>query len=127
LSSLVIEFFLVLAILSAIISIVLNIKVSLLSKDEFLINLAVLDHVIDDYVAIIFSTKLKSLGLLYNLDPESKLNAIKSYEKKINETVAQSTKEVIDLLSKKTKTNLQQRFSDKSIALYITNKLKTSI
>jgi hypothetical protein len=97
------------------------------TKDEFLINLAVLDHVIDDYVQIILNTKLKSLGLLYNTDPESKLNAIKSYEKKINETIAQATQEVIGLLSKKTKKTLQKRFSDKSIALYITNKLRANI
>lgn len=116
----------VVVLLSTLLSIVLNNKVSQ-SKDEFLINLAVLDHVIDDYISIIFSTKLKGLGKLYNIDPESKLNAIKSYDKKVIETIAESTQEVINLLNQRTKKELQMRFSDKSIALYITNKLRNNI
>ena len=101
-----------------------NKKVS--TQDEFLINLAILDHVIDDYIAIVYSTKIKNLGMLYNIDPESKVNAIKSYEKKVNETIAESTKEIIELLSKSTIKYLKIRFSDKSIALHITNKLRNS-
>lgn len=94
------------------------------TKDEFLINLAVLDHVIDDYVQVVYVSKVTILKTMYNLDPTSKVNSIKSFEAKLNELVKDSTLEIIKMLSKQTSKNLRKRFSDKSIALYISNKIR---
>jgi len=94
------------------------------SKDEFLINLAVLDHVIDDYVQIVYLGEIEKLRLLHNLNPESKLNSIKSYEAKVNVLITTTTMDIIKLLSKQTSKQLRKRFSDKSIALYISNKIR---
>jgi hypothetical protein len=94
------------------------------TKDEFLINLAVLDHVIDDYVQIVYQSKIDKLKLAHNLNPESKLNAIKSYENKVNILISETTVDIIKLLTKQTSKQLRKRFSDKSLALYISNKIR---
>lgn len=95
------------------------------SKDIFLINLAVLDHVIDDYIQIIFNSKIEQHKVLYNLNPESKVNSIKSYKSKVNAIISESTVEIIKLLTKQVRRNLKKSFSDKSLALYISNKIST--
>ena len=96
-----------------------------ISKDVFLINLAVLDHVIDDYIQIIFNSKIEQHKVLYNLNPESKVNSIKSYKNKVNVIISESTIEIIKLLTKQVRRNLKKSFSDKSLALYISNKIST--
>lgn len=96
-----------------------------ISKDIFLINLAVLDHVIDDYIQIIFNSKIEQHKVLYNLNPESKVNSIKSYKSKVNTIISESTIEIIKLLTKQVRRNLKKSFSDKSLALYISNKIST--
>lgn len=96
-----------------------------ISKDIFLINLAVLDHVIDDYIQIIFNSKIEQHKVLYNLNPESKVNSIKSYKSKVNIIISESTIEIIKLLTKQVRRNLKKSFSDKSLALYISNKIST--
>ena len=95
-----------------------------INKDEFLINLAVLDHVIDDYVQIVYVNKIEVLKKLHNLNPESQLNSIKSFEIKLNNLTKETTMDIIKLLTTHTSKQLRLRFSDKSLALYISNKLR---
>jgi len=113
--------FLVLIIL--IILILLN-KKETSNQDDFLINLAVLDHVINGYAAIIYTGKITQLRALHNLDPASKINSIQSYEHKVNLLIAETTSEIMKLLTRSTKRDLYKRFSRKSIALYISNKIR---
>lgn len=114
----------ILVIIILILVILLNQTKENNTKEEFLINLAVLDHVIDDYIQIVYNSKVEVLRKLHNLDPASPLNSIKSFETKMNTLLSETTMDIIKLLTKQTSNQLRKRFSDKSLALYISNKIR---
>lgn len=96
------------------------------SKEDFLINLAVIERVIDDYIQIVYNPQIDYLRTQHNLNPESKLNSIKSFEIKVNDITKVSTLEIMNILSKYTKKQLLKRFSSRSLALFISNKIRNS-
>jgi hypothetical protein len=96
------------------------------AKDEFLVNLSVLERVIDDYVQIVYNQKIEVLRSQHNLNADSKINSIKLFESKTNEVLKISTIEVINLLTRYTKKQLLKRFSSRSLALFISNKIRSS-
>lgn len=116
----------ILIVLVLVLFVLLNKEGKIETKDDFLINLAVLDRVIDDYVQIIHNAKIDVLRSMHNLNPESQVNSIKSFEVKVNETIKTSTIEIMNLLTRTTKKTLLKRFSSRSLALFISNKIKNS-
>ena len=94
------------------------------SRDTFIIAITVLEHIIEVYYAAIFSKKKELLARQHDLNPESKVNAIVSYQKKVNELTVESVSEVVKLLTSEHMRTLRIYFSYKSLALFITNKLK---
>jgi len=94
------------------------------TKDEYVINLSVLEHVIDDYITMILEKKIQTVRRNYNLDPESKINSIIAFEKRVNEIISESSMEILKLIAPKTLKSLRQRFSNKSLALLIINRIK---
>lgn len=95
------------------------------SKDSYLINVAILERVIDDYVTLVVDKEIELLRRQHNLDPESKINSINSFELKVNELLKVSVVEIIKLLTKDIRKYFKVRFSDRSLALLITNRVKS--
>ena len=94
------------------------------SKDEYVINLSVLERIIDDYVNTILSKKIQQDKKNYNLDPESKLNSVLSFEKKVNENISEASIDILKILSPEVSKSLSKKFSRKSLALLVINKIK---
>lgn len=94
------------------------------SKDEYVINLSVLERVIDDYVNTILSKKIQQDKKNYNLDPESKLNSVLSFEKKVNEQISEASIDILKILSPEVSKSLSKKFSRKALALLVINKIK---
>ena len=94
------------------------------SKDEYVINLSVLERVIDDYVNTILSKKIQQDKKNYNLDPESKLNSVLSFEKKVNEQISEASMDILKILSPEVFKSLSKKFSRKALALLVINKIK---
>ena len=94
------------------------------SKDEYVINLSVLERVIDDYVNTILSKKIQQDKKNYNLDPESKLNSVLSFEKKVNENISEASIDILKILSPEVSKSLNKKFSRKALALLVINKIK---
>jgi len=94
------------------------------SKDEYVINLSVLERVIDDYVSTILSKKIQQDKKNYNLDPESKLNSVLSFEKKVNENISEASIDILKILSPEVSKSLSKKFSRKALALLVINKIK---
>ncbi len=92
-------------------------------KNHFVVTVAVLDGVIDNYYDGILVHKIKELENSHNLQKESKLNAIESFRKKRTELVGKSTVEIIKFLSPHTRRVLKKHFSDRSLVLLISNRL----
>ena len=94
------------------------------SKDEYVINLSVLERIIDDYVNTILSKKIQQDKKNYNLDPESKLNSVLSFEKKVNENISEASIDILKILSPEVSKSLSKKFSRKALALLVINKIK---
>jgi len=94
------------------------------SKDEYVINLSVLERVIDDYVNTILNKKIQQDKKNYNLDPESKLNSVLSFEKKVNEQISEASMDILKILSPEVSKSLSKKFSRKALALLVINKIK---
>jgi len=94
------------------------------SRDEYIINISVLEHIIDDYYNMILEKDVQRVRKKYNLDPESKVNSIIAFEKQVNELITKSSVDIIKMLTPRIRKCLGKRFSDNSLALIIINRIK---
>lgn len=97
------------------------------SKDEYVINLSILERLIDDYVNTVLIKEIQQNKRQYNLDPESKINSVLAFEKKCNDLIGVASLEILKMISPKTLKYLSIRFSDESLALLIINKIKQTL
>ena len=97
------------------------------SRDEYVISMSTLERVISDYVTVVLTKEIQSLRKDHNLNPESKLNSIIAFEKKVNDVVSESSYAIMKMLAPKTLKTLQKRFSNNSLALLIINKIKQEL
>ena len=97
------------------------------SKDEYMISLSTLERVIDDYVSTILSKKIQQTKRKYNLDPESKINSVLAFEKKCNGLISEASLDILKMLTSRTSQTLNKRFSDKSLALFVINRVKHTL
>ena len=95
------------------------------SKDEYFVNMAILDRIINDYVTLVINTKINHLQISHDLNPESKVNSIKLYETKVNTLIADSVAEIVKLLSNNTKKYLRSKFTNEALYILITNQIKS--
>ena len=94
------------------------------SRDEYIINISVLEHIIDDYYNMILEKDVQRVRKNYNLDPESKVNSIIAFEKQVNELVSKASVDIMKMLTPRTAKCLKKRFSSNSLALLIINRIK---
>ena len=97
------------------------------TSDRSIVILAALDVTIINYCNAVFSKKVKELAKQHNLNPESKMNSILSYHRKIGELTTESTIEIMKLLSSDVRNILSIYYTDKTLALIISNKLNDSL
>ena len=95
-------------------------------KDEYLIYTTVLEQVINNYKTLVLDEKVTNLRKNYDIDPQSKTNAIKIYQKEYNELLRQSSIEIMGKhLSKNTRDKLLEFYSEESLILHILNLLRS--
>lgn len=94
------------------------------SKDDYFVNMAILERIINDYVTIVVNNKVDQLQKDHDLNPESKVNSIKLYEIKVNELISKSVIEIIKLLSIDTRKYFKKKFTNQALGLLITNHIK---
>lgn len=96
-----------------------------MSKDEYLVLLAVLDSLIDNYKNNFISPKIEKLENGIDIDPKSQTNALTYFQEKKNELYQSSVKEIInDYLTTDQKKILNKYFSTQSLSLYIISRIK---
>lgn len=96
-----------------------------LSKDEYLVLLAVLDSLIDNYKNNFISPKIEKLENGIDIDPKSQTNALTYFQEQKNELYQTSLKEIInDYLTTDQKKVLSKYFSTQSLSLYIISRIK---
>lgn len=96
-----------------------------MSKDEYLVLLAVLDSLIDNYKNNFISPKIEKLEDGIDVDPNSQTNALAYFHEKKNELYQTSLKEIINnYLTTDQKKILSKYFSTQSLSLYIISRIK---
>lgn len=96
-----------------------------LSKDEYLVLLAVLDSLIDNYKNNFISPKIEKLENGIDIDPKSQTNALTYFQEQKNELYQSSVKEIINnYLTTDQKKVLSKYFSTQSLSLYIISRIK---
>lgn len=95
--------------------------------DRITIVSDVFNTTITNYCEAVFLKKVKELSKQHNLNPDSKTNSILSYQKKLNELISDATIDIIKLLPKYVRNVLSIYYTDKSLALIISNKLRHTI
>jgi hypothetical protein len=96
-------------------------------KDDYIINLSVLERIIDDYVNTILIKEIRQIKRKYNLDPESKINSVLAFEKKCNEIISEASLEILKMITSKMSKSLYRQFSKESLALLIINRVKHTL
>jgi hypothetical protein len=94
------------------------------TSDEFEVYFFVLNNIVENYANIVLIPKINHLKSLYDLKRESPTNSIKTYLEKKNKIIADSTIEIMKLLSFETREYLTNKYSSNGLALLIQNRLK---
>jgi hypothetical protein len=95
---------------------------------NFIICSEIFNNLINNYIEIIFIPKLNNLKALYNLDKESKLNSIKSFNQEAEKLVSDCVKDFINtFISKKCLKNLLKYYNIAGLSIIIAMQLKKVI
>lgn len=95
--------------------------------DRITVVCDVFNTTITNYCDVVFLKKVKELAKQHNLNPDSKMNSILSYQKKLNNLISDTTVDIIRLLPNHVHTILNIYYTDKALALIISNKLSQII
>lgn len=96
-------------------------------KDYHIVQLSILEHLLNDYINLVLQNKIRILQRQHDLNPESKVNSIKTYEKKISKLVSISTLEIIQILPPKTRRYLLKNIGGKALSIMISNHIKQNL
>lgn len=108
----------------------LNIKkkspiISPKSSEELVCCLHTLDHVVESYIQQVFIIRLNLLKSKYNLDPKSRVNSIKLYQKEFKNLLKSSSLEIVNYISKDVYDSLLKYYSEDGLFLIIISKLQS--
>jgi len=94
----------------------------------FVISYDIFNNIITNYIEIIFIPKVNYLKTIYNLDKDSKVNSIKSFNEEIDKIISESVKEIIQkYTSKKCLKSLLKYHNINGLSIIIALQLKKVI
>lgn len=95
------------------------------TEKEYVVCMKNLDYIVTSYIKMKLNPAITKLQSGHDLDPESQVNSIKSYQKQLDELFRESCKDIINnYLSVDHRKTLNRYLSESSLILIIITSLK---
>ena len=96
-------------------------------ENQFEIDLFSLNYTIEAYKSNIFDPKIKAFQKDFDLNPESRTNAIKLYYEEVNKIIKTTTLEIAKNIPSTTRRRLIDQLGEQALVLTIQSRLRESI